>query len=63
MSDNRLGSQQIAAVSEALCLAGIAVVCRPNAAELLAALRAALVTELQEVNRSRNEPEADRSTG
>jgi len=59
VSDNRLGSQQIAAVSEALCAAGVAVVGRPGAADMLATLRAALVNELQEVNRSRNEPEAD----
>jgi len=60
MSDNRLGSQQIAAVSEALCAAGVAVVGRPpwrrrHAGDAMAAL----FNEMQEVNRSRNEPEAD----
>lgn len=63
MSTSKLETWQIEKITGALCAAAVVVASDPRAAAFLATLRAALVSELQEVNRSRNAPEADRSTG
>lgn len=63
MSSNGLTSWQIERITEALCSAGVDLSMQASAAERLAALRVALVSEIQAVNRVLDEPEDKRSNG